>query len=195
MQLKCPSCHAAFSLDVALGVDAARSALMRALQLPAPLAQLLAGYLGMFRASGRALSFVRAEKLMAELQPMLDAGSITRNGATRPCSQDVWRRALERIHEARDSGQLKLPLKSHGYLLEIAFGLADADDATAERDREAARRQPMREHTSATPAPAPVANVLRDRLYRIRGDLDLGLIDGAEAKRRAQLARQEVQHG
>lgn len=176
MRITCPSCCASFSLDVALQMDASRSALMRALQMPAPLASLWAQYLGLFRSKGRALAHDRADRLMAELLPLLDAGTVVRNGNTRAAPLELWRAALEQMVELRNADKLQLPLKSHGYLLEIVFAAAERGAAKAERQVEETRRTGEHRRTAN-------ANLERlDRLSRIRGDFQNGLIDRDQAE-------------
>jgi hypothetical protein len=177
MLLKCPACNAGFSLEAAIGVDAGRSALLAALQMPA-LGGLLAHYLGMFRAAGRSLSFDRVEKLLGELKPMLDAQNVTRNGTARRCPHDLWQQALERMVEHRDAGKLQLPLKTHGYLLEIAYGLADAAGAKAEKVQEAAVR------TGAARADGEERMRRQFVISAARGDVELGLATPEQAKQR-----------
>lgn len=171
MRVTCPSCCATFSLDVALQMDASRAALMRALQMPAPLAALWAQYLGMFRSANRALAHDRAERLMAELLPMLDAGEVVRNGNRRQAPIEIWRTALEQMVELRNADKLQLPLKTHGYLLEIVFAAAERGAAKAERQVEETRKRGDHRRTTDS-------NLERlDRLSRIRGDFETGLID------------------
>lgn len=178
MRITCPGCGTQFGLDTAIQMDAARSALLRALKMPAPIAGLIAQYLGLFRAKHRVLAFDRAERLMDELLPMLDAGTVTRNGATRPAPIAVWRAALEEMIELRNADKLRLPLKSHGYLLEIVFGLADKADAAAERATEQQRRKG--EHRAAG---ADRVDRLQ-KLSRIRSDFELHLVNREESIRR-----------
>lgn len=175
MRVTCPSCCASFSLDVAIQMDASRSALLQALHMPAPLAGLWAQYLGMFRSKSRALAHDRAERLMRELVPMLDSQTVTRNGLTRPASLDVWRAALEQMVELRNADKLTLPLKTHGYLLEIVFGAADRQEAKAERQVEETRKRgEHRQHSDA--------QLERNhRLNQIRSDHRLGLFNREEA--------------
>lgn len=171
MRVTCPSCCATFSLDVALQMDASRAALMRALQMPAPLAALWAQYLGMFRSANRALAHDRAERLMAKLLPMLDAGEVVRNGNRRQAPIEIWRTALEQMVELRNADKLQLPLKTHGYLLEIVFAAAERGAAAAERKQEETRKRGDHRRTTDS-------NLERlDRLSRIRGDFETGLID------------------
>ncbi|URX63286.1 hypothetical protein KR767_04235 [Luteibacter anthropi] len=157
-------------------MDASRAALLRALAMPAPLAHLWAQYLGMFRAKGRALALDRADRLMAELVAMLDEGVVVRNGNTRQAPLDTWRQALEQMVELRDGGKLQLPLKTHGYLLEIVFAAAERGAAQAERQVEETRRRGEQRRTTD--------NHLErlDKLARIRGDFEVGLIDRETAE-------------
>jgi hypothetical protein len=190
MQVKCPACNAGFSLEAALAVDAGRSALLAALKLPA-LGGLLASYLGLFRAKGRALAFARVENLLAELKPMLDQEIVVRNGLTRRCSHALWQQGLERMIEQRDTGKLQLPLKTHGYLLEIVFALAEQAGAQAERATEDARRRGDRGQQGTH-------NAARLQLIsRTRGDVQLGLLthDQAAAQLRAAGINPEVLDG
>lgn len=178
MRITCPSCCATFSLDVALQMDASRGALLQALHMPAPLAVLWAQYLGMFRSKGRALAHDRAERIMAELVPMLDAGTVTRNGNVRPASIDLWRAALEQMVDLRNNDKLQLPLKSHGYLLEIVFAAAERGAAKAEQAVEVIRQKGQ--HRAAADDRLQRVN----KLSQIRGDFSLGLIDRAQAELR-----------
>lgn len=193
MQVKCPACNASFSLEAALALDAGRSALLAALAMPAPLAQLMSQYLGMFRASGRALAFYRIERLLSDLEPMLTAGIVTRDGYDRPCSLAVWQEAFEEVISARDNGKLRLPLKSHGYLLEIAATLAEQAAAKAEREREEQRKHGRQRDSAPTPS-----NVERGWLISdTRAALDLGVItrEDAEQKLAAAGINPEVLNG
>ncbi|MGB3749416.1 MAG: hypothetical protein WA961_14550 [Rhodanobacter sp.] len=178
MRVTCPSCCASFSLDVALQMDASRGALLRALHMPAPLASLWAQYLGMFRSKGRALAHDRADKLMAELVPMLDAGTVVRNGNTRPAALDLWRGALEQMVELRNTDKLQLPLKSHGYLLEIVFAVAERGAAKAEQAVEVSRQKGQHRHAAGDRMER------MDKLAQIQGDYYLKIIDRTAAERR-----------
>jgi len=178
MRVTCPSCCASFSLDVALQMDASRGALLRALHMPAPLAGLWAQYLGMFRSKNRALAHDRADRIMAELVPMLDAGTVTRNGNTRQAPIELWRAALEQMVDLRNADKLQLPLKTHGYLLEIVFAAAERSAAKAESQVEKERQQGK--HRTA----ADQSMARRSRLAQIQGDYRLKIIDRETAELR-----------
>lgn len=178
MQLKCPSCNAGFSLEAALGIDAARGALLVALQMPAPLHRPLVQYLGMFRAAGRALAFDRVEKLMVDLLPMLEKQTVTRNGLTRACPVALWQQGFERMVDQRDNGKLQLPLKSHGYVLEIVFALADQAGAKEEKAQEATVR------SGSARADGDKKLERLQIISQVRGEIELGLLSPEAAQQR-----------
>jgi hypothetical protein len=149
MQLSCPACGATFSLDAIIGHEGAREAVLAALQMPASLGKTLIQYVGLFRPAKRALSMDRLAKLLNELLPMISAAQVERNGTIYPAPADYWRNAMETMLAGRD--KLTLPLKSHGYLLEVIAGMAEKTAAKAERQHEQGRK--YGELKSAAPAP------------------------------------------
>lgn len=134
MRLNCPACGATASLDVLIGNDGAREAVMAALQIPAPIGKLLVQYVALFRPAQRQLSFDRVANILGELLPMIEAAKIERNGRTWPAPLDYWKAALEDMLAKRD--KLTLPLKSHGYLLEVISGLANKAEGVQETKAE-----------------------------------------------------------
>jgi hypothetical protein len=137
MKLSCPSCGAEMTLDVLLSHEGAREAVLTALQLPAPLGKLLIQYLALFRPGTRQLSWERVGSILAELQPMIAAAQIERHGRTWPAPLEYWKAAIEHMVQLRDRQKLQLPLKGHGYLLEVISGMGDK----AERKEETASEQ------------------------------------------------------
>ncbi|MDD5391174.1 MAG: hypothetical protein PHD37_17695 [Gallionellaceae bacterium] len=160
MKLSCPACGAVASLDVLIGHEGARDAVMSALRLPAPLGKALVQYVALFRPASRNLSMDRLSGLLSELHPMIEAAKIERNGRTWSAPQEYWRMALEEMIAKRD--KLTLPLKSHGYLLAIIESYSNKADAKEEAQRESQRagRTPVgagaaREQESSQARPAP----------------------------------------
>lgn len=92
-------------------------------------------YLSLFRpASGRSVTPGKALRLITELARMLAAPRIETAGrVARPCPPRIWCEAMEQMISRRDG--LRLPLKNHNYLRQVAYGLADNADATAEKAR------------------------------------------------------------
>ena len=119
MKTRCPCCGAENSLDALIEHDAAREALWTVAQIGGPMSTGLVRYLGLFRPAKSALSQSRMVTLMAELLPMMQAGQIQRDGHAYPAPPPAWAYAFGEVLAARDSGRLKTPLKSHGYLLEV----------------------------------------------------------------------------
>lgn len=122
------------SLDVLIANESAREAVMAALEVPPPLGKLLLQYVGLFRPTKYALGFDRVASLLNELLPMLKENVIERNGITYPAPLPYWREAIEQMLAARE--RLVLPLKSHGYLLEIIAGIASKAAGKVEARRE-----------------------------------------------------------
>ena len=157
MKLVCPSCGFFASPDAFLGEGDAQRALLLAFNLPAQLAAPLHQYLRLFRPLQRALTARRVESLLAELLPLIEAARIERRGRVWPAPVESWRAGLEEIVSKRD--RLTLPLRSHGYLLEIIAGHADKAAASAETQREQERAYAYRTERG-TDGPAPVAAVI-----------------------------------
>jgi hypothetical protein len=127
------------TIDVLIGHEGAREAVLAALQLPAPLGKLLVLYLAMFRPAKRQLSWERVSSLLEELRAPIAAAQIERHGRTWPAPLEYWKAALEQMVQLRDAAKLQLPLKSHGYLLEVIAGMSGKAEAKAENDREGHR--------------------------------------------------------
>lgn len=153
MKLVCPACGAVNSLDSLVGHDGARTALAELAALSGPFAGAVLRYLALFRPAKRQLSFDRVASLLEELNPMILEARITRNGRSYAAPREVWIAAIDHILASRD--RLTLPLKSHGYLLEIIVGQVNKAEAAAETKREAGRagHTPVGGHA---PRPDPV---------------------------------------
>lgn len=119
MNVKCPNCGAVHSLDALIN-DAEASAVLKAvLEMDAELGKAAIRYIGLFRPAKSQLSWARTAKLLNELLPMIKAQEAARDGVCFPAPTEAWIHGFNETVNARDQGRLKLPLKSHGYLLEI----------------------------------------------------------------------------
>ena len=119
MNIKCPNCGAVHSLDSLIN-DADASAVLKAvLEMDAELGKAAIRYIGLFRPAKSQLSWARTAKLLNELLPMIKAQEAARDGVCFPAPTEAWIHGFNETVNARDQGRLKLPLKSHGYLLEI----------------------------------------------------------------------------
>lgn len=119
MRTRCPGCGATLSLDALVAHDAAREALAAAFKLSGALGNAVLRYLSLFRSESRDLSMDRVARLLGEILPDMEAQRISRNGQVYEAPLEAWLWAMTRAVEARDSGQLKLPLKTHGWLYEV----------------------------------------------------------------------------
>ena len=130
----CPACQTELALEALLGTDDARGVveLLARLPGPPPLRKALLRYVGLFAPASQRLRWGRVERLLAEVAAMLEAGRIERNGRAWPAPLDYWQEGLDVVLA---NAQLRRPLKSHGYLLEVIAGLADRHEAAQEQGR------------------------------------------------------------
>ena len=119
MICRCPNCGAANSLDSLVSDAEAAEVLKMLLELDADIGKAAIRYIGLFRPAKSQLSWARTAKLLNELLPMIKAQEAARDGVCFPAPSEAWIHGFNETVNARDQGRLKLPLKSHGYLLEI----------------------------------------------------------------------------
>lgn len=140
MKTACPACGASFSLDAVAGHDEMRALVAELAALSGPLGAALLRYLGLFRPAQRSLSWDRAARLLGELAPMIREGRIERRGRVYAAPREAWVAAVEHMLDHRE--RLTLPLKSHGYLIEVLVGAIEQAEARQEarnEDRRAGR--------------------------------------------------------
>lgn len=142
----CPVCAAAFPLEAGLNDADARRCVVLVGELPPAIARLVVPYLRLFAPPTRGLTWSRAARLLEDLVPHVTAGEVSRRGSTYPAPPEHWLRGLQTVLDQRE--QLRLPLRGHGYLIEILVGQAEKMAAKAETqrevDRQAARHRPTR---------------------------------------------------
>lgn len=185
MKLVCPHCQCTYDLAAAMELQGARGALVSALSLSGDLGRLMAQYIGMFKPAKRALSMERAERLLAEIAPQIEGQIVLRRGAELPAPRDIWVTALRTMVEQRDSGKLELPLKTHGYLLEIVAAHAQRGAAKQEVAVEAALRAGDRNRA------AQLRAEYQERFSTLQSDLRLRLIDQATYDQRVAALNKE----
>ncbi len=171
MKLACPNCQSQFELAAAIELAAGRGALYQALSLSGELGRLMAHYIGMFRPAKRALSNDRAERLLSAIVPQISGQFVLRRGEEYAAPTVLWINALQSMCELRDAGKLAMPLKSHGYLLEIVAAQASQGTAKAEREMETAMR------TGDRNAAAALRAKFQERQADLTNDLRLKVID------------------
>lgn len=127
MKLTCPACGAQTSLEAMTEDAAARRVAALFGELPPVVARQVPAYLALFRPAKTGLRWTRVETILGELVPMVHDG-FKRGGRVCKAAADHWATALHQVC----GRELRLPLKGHGYLLEVVAGLADHQAAAAE---------------------------------------------------------------
>lgn len=144
---KCPVCHASMSLDVMLSDDSSREALAAIVAVHPQGEQFikpLLKYVGLFAPEKSQMSHKRIATLVRELEPMIKNERIERNGQTHHAPLTRWIEGFNSVLNARDSGTLQTPLKSHGYLFTVMAQSEKQEQAHIERQREQAKHEQLR---------------------------------------------------
>ncbi|HAF00417.1 MAG TPA: hypothetical protein DCG63_03895 [Methylophilaceae bacterium] len=172
MKFTCPNCYETLSLAALIEHDAAREAVRLALEFPAPLGKQFLQYASLFKPAQRALSMDRFASILNDLLPMIKAAQIERNGRLWPAPQSYWSQAFDSMLSGRD--KLSLPLKSHGYLLEILAGFANKAEAKAETKHEQTRKYGEINHaaTDHVVASAPAKKAKSTMPDNVKATLD-----------------------
>ena len=119
MKTRCPCCGAENSLDALLANEEARQAVWAVAQVNGELGRLAGQYIALFRPARTALTFDRMAKLLNEILPDIQRGVIYRDRMECIAPPEAWIYGFREMLAKRNSGSLKLPLKSHGYLYEV----------------------------------------------------------------------------
>jgi len=185
--ITCPSCGLQYPVDAGLiEGDGKRLAAVVA-EMEPQLARTALAYLRLFKPPKSALRTARAVKILQELLELVKQETVCkdeRGGIRRPAPPAAWCAGIEQM--LQQPGRLSLPLSNHNYLRQIVFGLADAADANAERQRDQQIRSAPR--GGSTDSLEPMNNHLR----WLGEQLKRGLID--QAGHDAQVATTRVRH-
>lgn len=133
MELTCPCCKTRFPLEAGfLEADGLELAALYG-ALDPETARAMDAYLMLFKPKKTCLSNKRALTLAAELLPFILNGRFKRGGESYAAAAADWAAAMDKLVAHPPS---KLPLKTHGYLVEVVIGtLADRlNKERAERD-------------------------------------------------------------
>lgn len=155
MKLVCPACGAIASAEIWLNDALCRDAFAAVAGLPAPLPKTVLGYLGLFRPSQTGLTWKKSLRLATEISALTACGYVSVQGRVdRPCPPRVWAQAMEQMVERRQA--LSLPLKNHNYLRQVAWQIADQEDAQNEKSSHAS---PIRRQTGAIVITEQIGNI------------------------------------
>ena len=154
--LRCPHCQRQIDLLAACDTADGREFFEAVVALPAPAIKPVLRYLELFSPPQRGLSWGRLNRLLRDLQEPLKRGELRRDGKLYTAPVSTWLAAM--THLVEDPPQtLTLPLRSHGYLLQIIAGRAERVAAATEQARIDSQR-----HRPAAPSPAPAPTALAD---------------------------------
>lgn len=139
MKLVCPACGAIASVESWINDEMCREVLAKIAALPAPLPKAVLGYLSLFRPGQNGLSWKKALRLADEINQIVARGYVKVQGKVdRDCPPRIWAQAMEQMVERRAT--LSLPFKNHNYLRQVAWQLADSEDAKNEKQSGHGRR-------------------------------------------------------
>lgn len=138
MKATCPECGCqGHVVTFFVEEDGKRLAMTMAEMPTKELAKAVLGYLGLFKPPKSALRLQRAVKIAQEVAELVATGDVCKDERTRvrrPAGPAAWTAGIEQMLAQRSA--ISLPLDSHGYLRAVVYGLADKQDAAAERKRE-----------------------------------------------------------
>ncbi|MDP1980501.1 MAG: hypothetical protein Q8K39_22885 [Undibacterium sp.] len=122
------------------GVRDAMVALINAHAEGRKLLRPMLAYIGLFAPVKTAMRYERVASLASDLVHMISPATIERNGRLWAAPADYWRQGFEEVvNRAHGNNGLRLPLNSHGYLLEVIAGYATKVEAQAETRTEQQR--------------------------------------------------------
>jgi hypothetical protein len=148
-------------------------------ELPPEVARVIPPYLALFRPLKTGLRWSRTETILSELVSMIREGYKRGGRRVRP-APSVWVDALHSV-VGRD---FRRPLRGHGYLLEVAAGLASQSEAAEEHAHHESLRKGKRPAREAAAAPVSrVDQAIEAVLYRFES----GYL--SEAQRDAEIAQ------
>lgn len=138
----CPVCRTTLTWDVVFAHQGVRDmmlALVDAHTEGAKLLRPMLAYIGLFAPNKTTMRYERIAHLARELVTMIREAQVKRDGTVYAAPLDYWINAFSEVLARRDAGTLRLPLSSHGYLIEIIVGYSKKAEAVAETLREKQR--------------------------------------------------------
>lgn len=114
----CPRCGHEHDLLAALDAGDGHAFVARLAQLPAPAIKPVLRYLALFAPAQRRLSWARLNRLLVPLADAIGRGDFQRDGKRYHAPLDAWIKAMTALVDTPPA-TLRLPLKGHGYLLEM----------------------------------------------------------------------------
>lgn len=152
--ITCPACGIAMPMEVALGHQGARDALLALATLhpsASRLPKLALRYVGLFAPAKQKMRFDRVAAVLIELGELFSPGTVEWDGITYAAPLPYWMDAMEAMLSRQS--EMELPLRNHNYLRKVVSGNLKREAAQAERKQEDARTG--RTQTGGLPPPPP----------------------------------------
>lgn len=173
--MSCPACRVSGGMELFIAHDGAKAA-FSALAALAPgdaglLTRAAARYVALFAPEKQLLRWDRLAALLLELRTLIEPGRIERKGRLWAAPVSAWIAAMQTVVDRPPS---RLPLTSHGYLLEIIASNADRAEARTEARAEDQKRIDSAARGAEAPAEAPRAapgNLARHMPDAVRSQL------------------------
>lgn len=154
MDVRCPSCHATFTLEQVAEDEALRELMGLIADLPREVSRPLASYIGLFRGKSRATAYERQLRLAREVLAM--HGDTHQVGA-------ALSETVEAIRAKRDAGEDTRPLKNHNYFKRVLESVGARPHPVPVERIERDTRQAAAPGLPASKTAQAVARLMRDR--------------------------------
>lgn len=161
MRIICPCCQADFPVEAGINDVNARAAIKTAFSV-APFGDLLLSYVQLFKPEKRVLSMTRLVSILDEIIPMIRDAKIEYKGRVWPAPHPCWESAIRQMLDSREN--LKLPIKTHGYLFSIIEGCAKESEGKAEKQTEARKAGGVSQRHREAPKTSAMPEEVRDQL-------------------------------
>lgn len=192
----CPHCQFQAEIEAFFTDDDGKRLAAVMADVPSSCGRAVLKYLRLFKPAKTALRVSKAVRLATEVRDLISTGTVCddeRSGVRRPCTPEMWVEGIELMLDRRD--ELTLPMKKHGYLRTVVYGIADKADAQAERAKETAIKAGKRPDAACDHSQASARMELNGRLSHLARQLQYGGISKSEHDQAKQAAIAQFEAG
>ena len=157
LNVSCPECGAHFSLLHAMEDADGRRFIGLLSDAQPVVVRPLIRYLALFKPARQGMRWSRMYSLAMELVPMIKAAEVKHNGNTYTVPPQKWADTMLALVETPPKS-LRLPLKSHGYLISILAG--DAESVAAKAEQKDIEQKRNRGQIGLNKGPAQISTVV-----------------------------------
>jgi len=157
LTVSCPECGAHFSLQHAMENADGRRFIGLLSEVQPMIVRPLIRYLTLFKPVKQGMRWSRMYTLALELVPMIKEAQVKHNGSSYVVPPQKWADTMLDLVENMPA-TLRLPLKSHGYLITILAG--DAESAAAKQEQKHIEQTRNRGRIGFNNGPVPVSTIV-----------------------------------